>query len=423
MDSFRRVAEADSMPALRTEWPTQAKYVEALQDPPGAFSDPDLQAGIVDANALGLPRPRSGQMASVYKVFDGRKTWAVRCFNFRSDERAERYRAISDFLARSVNRYTVGFAYLPAGIVVDAQPYPIVKMEWVEGDLLDAYIGRHLGAPRVLGRLARSWVEMVRDLHALGMAHGDLQHGNVLVTSAGELKLVDYDGMFVPAFAGWPSLEDGHPNYQHPCRGAKNFGPQLDNFSAWSVYLSIVAVARHRTAWERLGFGADALALRRSDYVCPSASATFAALDAAADADVRRIGHFVRSLLAREPESLPPLETVVAAEAGAPSADRPWPFAPFESVPLGPGIYTEPYEPQTVDESVPDPPVVPESAATPRWLIRAGGGVAATAAGYAVFHGLGFAPAQFAAVAALGWVLAAILAISSRGPTPPPPRP
>src|SRR5664279_6301765 len=149
------------------------------------------------------------------------------------------------------------------------------------------------------------------------------------------------------------------------------------------------AVARDRTAWERLGFGADALALRRSDYVCPSASATFAALDAAADADVRRIGHFVRSLLAREPESLPPLETVVAAEAGAPSADRPWPFAPFESVPLGPGIYTEPYEPQTVDESVPDPPVVPESAATPRWLIRAGGGVAATAAGYAVFHGLG----------------------------------
>jgi hypothetical protein len=412
------------VPAVGTTWPTQADYIEALQDPPGAFIDPGLRAGTVECDSvLGLPKPRSGQMASVYRVFDGRKTWAVRCFNFASAERAERYRAISDFLGRSTNRYTVDFVYLADGIIVGAQRYPIVKMEWVEGDLLHTYIAKHLGAPAVLQRLARAWVEMAQDLHALGMAHGDLQHGNVLVTEAGEIKLVDYDGMFVPAFAGLPSPEDGHPNYQHPCRGSRNFGPQLDNFSAWSVYLSILTVARDRTAWEALGFGDDCLALRRADYVRPSASAAFGTLEAAADPDVRKIGKFVRSLLAHEPEALPKLENrarvIVTSSAGAALDEHAWRFEPFENEPLPAGTYTEPYHPRAVAVPVAAPPAPALPSKTQQLLVRAGGGVAATAAGSWVFHALGFATGQIAAVVLLGWVLAVILVVSSRDPKPP----
>ena len=55
------------------------------------------------------------------------------------------------------------------------------------------------------------------------VAHGDLQHGNVLLVpgaSANSLavKLIDYDGMCVPALAGSKSGEVGHPAYQHPQR-------------------------------------------------------------------------------------------------------------------------------------------------------------------------------------------------------------
>jgi hypothetical protein len=412
------------MPAVGTLWPAQADYIEALQDPAGAFIDPALRAGTVEVDSvLGLPKPRSGQMASVYKVFDGTKTWAVRCFNFALAERAARYGAISDFLARSPNRYTVEFAYLPDGIVVASTTYPIVKMEWVEGDLLHTYIARHLDSPFLLQRLARAWVEMARDLHALGLAHGDLQHGNVLVTAAGELKLIDYDGMFVPAFTGMGSLEDGHPNYQHPCRQARNFGAQLDNFSVWSVYLSIVAVARDRTAWETFGFGDDCLALRRADYVRPSASPAFAALGAAADADVRKMGEFVRSLLTHEPEGLPALEScsrVVAAPVGGTQLQEwSWRFAPFEIEPLAPGVYAEPFEAPAVEpRAAPLPPPAPPGPGR-RLVAAAGGGIAATVGGYWVFHALGFATEQFVAVVVLGWVLAGILAVASRSPQPP----
>jgi hypothetical protein len=413
------------MPVLGTTWPTQADYIEALQDPPGAFIDPGLRAGTVECDSvLGLPKPRSGQMASVYRVFDGRKTWAVRCFNFASAERAQRYRAISDFLGRSTNRYTVDFVYLADGIIVGARPYPIVKMEWVEGDLLHTYIAKHLGAPAVLQRLARAWVEMARDLHALGMAHGDLQHGNVLVTEAGEIKLVDYDGMFVPAFAGLPSPEDGHPNYQHPCRQSRDFGPQLDNFSAWSMYLSLVAVARNRTAWESFGFGDDCLALRRADYVRPSTSAAFAAFAASPDAELRKIGAFVRSLLAHEPEALPALEGGVRLEVspstGKRSVEHAWRFAPFENEPLAAGTYTEPYRPRPAEIPVAVPPAPPPPPAERRHLLaRAGGGIAATVAGFWVSHALGFTTEQFGAVVLLGWALGLVLTLSSRGPKPP----
>ena len=157
---------------MQQAWPAQADYIMALQDPRSAFLDPALQAGTVECDSvLDLPKPRSGQMASVYKVFDGPRTWAVRCFNFASGQRAMRYRAISNFLARNANRYTVDFAYVPAGIVVSSATYPIVKMEWVEGDLLHAYIAKHLADPAVLQQLARAWLEMLRDDNRAIEAH------------------------------------------------------------------------------------------------------------------------------------------------------------------------------------------------------------------------------------------------------------
>ncbi|QLQ08322.1 MAG: hypothetical protein HZY76_21580 [Anaerolineae bacterium] len=56
----------------------------------------------------------------------------------------------------------------------------------------------------------------MRNLQTHGIAHGDLQHGNVLV-AADELRLIDYDGMYVPPLSGRESHEIGHRNYQHPC--------------------------------------------------------------------------------------------------------------------------------------------------------------------------------------------------------------
>jgi len=69
--------------------------------------------------------------------------------------------------------------------------FPIVKMQWAKGDLLHSHIEKHLGYPAALAALRAKWAILVRHLEAAQVAHGDLQHGNILVRG-GSIQLVDY---------------------------------------------------------------------------------------------------------------------------------------------------------------------------------------------------------------------------------------
>jgi predicted unusual protein kinase regulating ubiquinone biosynthesis (AarF/ABC1/UbiB family) len=111
-------------------------------------------------------------------------------------------------------------------------------MEWVDGLTLDQYIYENLENPTKLDALASQFSKMMYEMRAAGIAHGDLQHGNIIIVDE-EIRLVDYDGMFVPALDGLTSNELGHNNYQHPTRSAEHFGDYLDNFSAWTILTSI----------------------------------------------------------------------------------------------------------------------------------------------------------------------------------------
>ncbi len=383
-------------------WPSQSEYIEALQNPPTAFVDVTLRNAIVEEDVFGLPRPRSGRMASVYKLSSGDQTWALRCFNFKSSERAERYRKISSFLKGHPNPYTVDFAYRDDGIATSIATYPTVTMEWVEGDLLHTYLNAQRHTPRELVRLADAWLTMVRDLHALGIAHGDLQHGNVIVTAAGELRLIDYDGMFVPEFTRLPALEKGHPNYQHPCRRNRDFGPQLDNFSAWVIYISIIALARDPTLWERLHVGDDRLAFGREDFERPSRSKAFHALLGAADNDVCKMAAFLGAMLAHEPESLPTLEG--------------GPLIPFARTPMTLGIYVEPFQAKESPKAPPRPSQLRNG------LIIGGGGIAGLFAGYLFFGQTSFSITEISLMSALVVVLVSLVSFVSWSPKPPAPR-
>jgi hypothetical protein len=261
-------------------WPLSHEFNEAIQNPQTAFSDPDLKGGETVVGATGLPLPRSGNFADVYQVRgpDGRE-WAVKCFTRPVAGLAERYARVSEALARANLPFTVGFTYLAEGMLVGGAWRPIVKMEWVEGLLLNQVARENAAKPSVLSALCQMWVKLCKRLREAGVAHADIQHGNVMLVPGSRpgaygLKLIDYDGMWVQSLANTPSGESGHPAYQHPARAATSaYSPDLDRFPHLAVATALRALAIGGSAlWERHDNG-DNLLFTEGDYKKPAESA------------------------------------------------------------------------------------------------------------------------------------------------------
>ena len=173
--------------------------------------------------------------------------------------------------------------------------YPALKMQWVEGGLrLNEFVGQYLGKPNMLKALLRLWVKTAGRLRSERMAHADLQHGNVLlVPRPGKttlLRLIDYDGMYVPSLAGTPAAELGHPAFQHPQRARKGiYSAEVDRFSHLVIYTSIHCLTvGGQGLWERFNNG-DNLLFRESDFLAPAKSKVFRTLWNLPDAEARSL--------------------------------------------------------------------------------------------------------------------------------------
>ena len=280
-------------------WPTATDYNEAIQMPTVCFADADLRQGQADG-LMGLPRPYSGNFADVYKVLgpDGRN-WAVKCFTREVLGLQARYQAISDHLHERSRSFMVEFQYQEQGIKVKGTWYPVVKMSWVEGFALNQFVADHAGEPAILERLAELWVKLAIHLREARMAHGDLQHGNVLLAPGSKanalaLKLIDYDGMCVPVLAANPSGELGHRNYQHPRRlDASAYSPEMDRFAHLAIYTALRSVRAAPGLWGKHG-DPENLLFRHEDFAEPGSSALFRGLWQLPDREARALtGHLV----------------------------------------------------------------------------------------------------------------------------------
>ena len=250
-------------------WPSMTDYQEALQSPSLAFSSSELQSGAAVENKLGLPRPICGTFASVYELVNGRRRWAVKCFLRNTPDLHERYAKISNHLRKCQRLgYFVTFEYQQNAIRVRGQLFPLVKMDWIEACQLNRFVEENLSNPRALAKLSKHWNKLVADLRSADIAHGDLQHGNILVRSNGDIRLIDYDGMWVPTLEGQKSNETGHPDFQNPRRTQNDFHLEIDEFSAAVIQIAISALRRDKSIWEKYNNG-DNLLFRRGDFLDP----------------------------------------------------------------------------------------------------------------------------------------------------------
>jgi hypothetical protein len=306
-------------------FPTGADYMEALQHPAACFpGDPELAGGQVELTPLGLPRAISGNFASVFKVEGASgRLYAVRCFTRWFDDQAERYDAISYRLSQLKPRWAVPFDFVTDGVRVGGDRFPILKMPWADARPLLSYVEDHLWDGPALAYLAARFAALVDELSRAGVAHGDLQHGNILVAPGGDLRLVDFDGMYVPALRGRGSNELGHRNYQHPGRRRDEFGPDIDRFPSWVVYASLAAVSVDPVLWGRLDGGDECLLFREQDFAAPDRSEALAALEATGDRALVSMAATLRKALAGEAVDVPALSSAPELSAHLPAAASP----------------------------------------------------------------------------------------------------
>ena len=252
------------------QYPLISEYIEAIRLAADNFDKLSHLQPVLDGN--GTPMMSSGNFAVVFKMYDpqAHKDVAVKCFLKEQEGRAESYQLIAQELAYTSSSFFTPFRYLDKELFVESQStndeeFPVVLMDWVEGETLDRYIQSHLADPNALRLLAFQFSRLASWLLSQPFAHGDLKPDNILVRSDGTLTLVDYDGMFVPAMEGTAARELGSPDFRHPLRTAERFNEHIDDFPLAVILLSLKALSLSPSLWNTYG-ASDRLLFSAADY-------------------------------------------------------------------------------------------------------------------------------------------------------------
>lgn len=202
-----------------------------------------------------------------YKTSDGKK-WAFRCWHSDVSNSKKRYETIAKAIRQAQLDFLCDFDYIEKGINVEGVIYPTTRMRWVEGITIKDYIYQNKDSKKTLKSLAENFLKMTHALHEQSLAHGDLQHGNILVDDSHNLHLVDYDSFYCPKLKGEPDTVTGLPDYQHPSRlGSKSVSEKLDYFSELIIYLSILAIAENPSLADKYKIkDADRLLFSKDDF-------------------------------------------------------------------------------------------------------------------------------------------------------------
>ena len=231
--------------------------------------DEHAKNGVFEKTARGRLIAYSGGFSVVYpyKAANGEK-WAFRCWHADVSNTQKRYEIISEAIKNAHLDFLCEFIYVEKGINVEGKIYPTTRMRWIDGITIKDYICQNRTSKERLQTLAGNFLKMTHALHSQSLAHGDLQHGNILVDANHQLYLVDYDSFYCPALHGEPDNVTGYPDYQHPARTHnKSVSEKLDYFSELIIYLSISAVAEDASLIDKYQVeDADRLLFAKEDF-------------------------------------------------------------------------------------------------------------------------------------------------------------
>ena len=276
-----KFVEADKITVHNMQYPLISEYVKAIQDAGNNLDKLSYLTPVLDDH--GESYRSSGAFAVVFKMLDKStgKYYALKCFTEEQEGRADAYRQIADELDMVDSPYITSVKYMEKELFVDCQceedEFPVLLMDWVDGETMEAYIAANYHNLSVMSMLCYRFGKMAAWLRTQSFAHGDIKPDNIIVRPDGSLALVDYDGMFVPAMKGCKSPTVGTKDFCHPLRTVDDFDETIDDFSLASIALSLKAISMNSTLLDTYG-ASDRLLFSENDYRNPSNSKVISAL-------------------------------------------------------------------------------------------------------------------------------------------------
>ncbi|MGD9531519.1 hypothetical protein [Pseudonocardia sp.] len=297
-------------------YPTVEDYVAAAEEPDRTFRNLSLRQAVFALHPRWhIPAPASGNAAVVFKASVDHTDQALRFFIKEDASNGERYAALArHFAMHQLLDCVASMRWIDDAVEINGRTWPMVQMEWIEGRTLEVHVGdlakrSDVGA---LHQLAGQWRDRVGRLQDAEFGHGDLQHGNVLVEAeSSALRLVDFDGAWIPDFAEWPPpVETGQPNYQ---RTGRIWGRWMDTFPGLVIYTGLLGLSRRPDAWRALHTGENLL-LSADDFVRPGETEAWKLLDSIEDPEVAHVVARLRSCCVAGWSADGPLEELLGRE-------------------------------------------------------------------------------------------------------------
>lgn len=225
------------------------------------------------------PEQYPGGFSIVFPFTNGRDKKALRIWHKEIPEIKKRTAQISSYLSQNTQLdYFIDYEYInnairfASGIKLDA-----VLMDWGDGLTLKDYIDNIVHSntdsktkTSEIIELAKSFYALFADLHKVHISHGDLQHGNILVSDSKRIKLIDYDSLFVPTMGNKiTQVTSGLSGYQHPARSSSAYATEKnDYFSELIIITSLIYISEDINVWDDLSVMDDdySLLFNAKDY-------------------------------------------------------------------------------------------------------------------------------------------------------------
>lgn len=237
-------------------FPTIAEYNQAIQKHGGSAFRSLNNLSFIPSRTVPVKiySYGAGSYAVVFKAKNSYNEFAIRCFISAEQENIDRYRSISNYLKEINATWVTETELLENEISIGGQLYPVIKMDWVEGNLLNNHITQILHSNTAITELQEEIVRVSKSLETHKVGHGDIQCGNVIVSKDSNgrsiIKLIDYDGIYIPSFSHKVSLERGRAEFQHPKRSHVQYNERIDRFSFWVILCGLEALKYDKSLWQ-----------------------------------------------------------------------------------------------------------------------------------------------------------------------------